>query len=61
MKTGNKLLILTLSFAVFVVGVRALYSAPSPARNGVLAASIMVLVAIAVLQTVRAANRNRKR
>lgn len=61
MKTGNKLLILTLSFVVFVVGVWALYSDPSPVRNGVLAASIMVLVAIAVLQTVRAANRNEKR
>jgi len=57
----NKLLILLLSFAIFIVGVRALYSEPGAVRNGVLAASIMGLVAIAVVQTMRAARRNGKR
>ncbi len=61
MEAKNKLLILLLSFAIFVVGVWALYSEPSVMRNGVLAASIMGLVAIAVVQTVRAVNRNKKR
>ena len=56
METKNKLLILSLSFAIFIVGVRALYSEP-----GVLAASVMGLVAIAVVQTVRAVKRNKKR
>jgi len=54
METKNKLLILSLSFAIFIVGVRALYSEPGVVRNGVLAASVMGLVAIAVVQTVRA-------
>ena len=56
METKNKLLILSLSFAIFIVGVRALYSEPGVVRNGVLA-----LVAIAVVQTVRAVKRNKKR
>ena len=43
METKNKLLILSLSFAIFIVGVRALYSEP------------------AVVQTVRAVKRNKKR
>ena len=60
METKNKLLILSLSFAIFIVGVRALYSEPG-VRNGVLAASVMGLVAIAVVQTVRAVKRNKKR
>ena len=60
METKNKLLILSLSFAVFIVGVRALYSEPGVVRNGVLAASVMGLVAIAVVQTVRAVKRNKK-
>lgn len=60
MEAKNKLLILSLSFALFIVGVRALYSEPGAVRNGVLAASIMGLVAIAVVQTVRAANRHKK-
>ena len=47
METKNKLLILSLSFAIFIVGVRA--------------ASVMGLVAIAVVQTVRAVKRNKKR
>lgn len=46
METKNKLLILSLSFAIFIVGVRALYSEPGVVRNGVLAASVMGLVAI---------------
>ena len=37
METKNKLLILSLSFAIFIVGVRALYSEPGVVRNGVLA------------------------
>ena len=41
METKNKLLILSLSFAIFIVGVRALYSEPGVVRNGVLAASVM--------------------
>lgn len=61
MEAKNKLLILSLSFAVFVVGVRALYCEPGAVRNGVLAASIMGLVAIAVVQTMRVANRRKKR
>ena len=59
METKNKLLILSLSFAIFIVGVRALYSEPGVVR--VLAASVMGLVAIAVVQTVRAVKRNKKR
>ena len=61
METKNKLLILSLSFAIFIVGVRALYSEPGVVRNGVLAASVMGLVAIAVVQTVRAVKRDKKR
>lgn len=61
MGAKNKLLILLLSFAVFAVGVRALYSESGAVRNGVLAASIMALVAIAVVQTMRVANRNKRR
>ena len=61
METKNKLLILSLSFAIFIVGVRTLYSEPGVVRNGVLAASVMGLVAIAVVQTVRAVKRNKKR
>ena len=61
METKNKLLILSLSFAIFIVGVRALCSEPGVVRNGVLAASVMGLVAIAVVQTVRAVKRNKKR
>lgn len=61
MGAKNKLLILLLSFAVFAVGVRSLYSEPGAVRNGVLAASIMALVAIAVVQTMRVANRNKRR
>lgn len=61
METKNKLLILSLSFAIFIVGVRVLYSEPGVVRNGVLAASVMGLVAIAVVQTVRAVKRNKKR
>lgn len=55
------MLILAVSFAIFIVGVWALYSEPGAVRSGVLAASIMGLVAIAVMQTVRALRRNRKR
>ena len=61
METKKKLLILSLSFAVFIVGVRALYSVPGVVRNGVLAASVWGLVAIAVVQTGRAVKRNNKR
>ncbi len=61
MEAKNKLLILLLSFAIFVVGVWALYSEPSVMRNSLLAASIMGLVAIAVMQTMRVINRNKKR
>ncbi|WP_417014258.1 hypothetical protein [Alistipes sp.] len=61
MEAKNKLLILSLSFALFVAGVWALYSAPGAVRSGVLAASVMGLVAIAVMQTIRVANRNKKR
>ena len=61
METKNKLLILSLSCAVFIVGVRALYSEPGVVRKGGLAASVMGLVAIAVVQTVRAVKRNKKR
>lgn len=61
MEAENKLLILSLSFVVFIVGVRALYSEPGVVRSGVSAASVMGLVAIAVVQTVRAVKRNKKR
>ena len=33
METKNKLLILSLSFAIFIVGVRALYSEPGVVRR----------------------------
>lgn len=61
MEAKDKLLILLLSFAIFVMGVWALYSEPGVVRSGLLAASILGLIAIAVLQTMRLVNRNKKR
>lgn len=61
MEAKSKLMILLLSFAIFIVGVWALYSELGVLRNSLLAASLLGLIAIAALQTVRLVNRNKKR
>ena len=59
-KTNEKILILLISFALFVVAVIALYSKTWPIRRPVLAICIAGMLVIAIRQSVAAVRKNRK-